>query len=45
MSKDGKASGLSEVSVGIIKASGQVGIAILRNLDPNILDGVGMPKK
>ena len=43
-SKLGKASGLSEVSIEMIKASGKVGIDVLMKLCQRVLEGKGMPE-
>ena len=42
MLKNGKALELSKISVEVIKASGQMGVNVLRKLGQYILDGVGM---
>ena len=42
--KSGKAAGLSEVSVEMIRASGDVGIKVMMDLCQRVLDGKGMPE-
>ena len=41
--KLGKATGLSEISVEMIVASGQIGVKVIMELCQHVLDGRGMP--
>ena len=41
--KSGKATGPSEVSVGMIVASGEIGVKVMMQLCQHVLDGRGMP--
>ena len=41
--KSGKATGLSEVSVEKIAASGEIGVKVIKELCRRVLDGRGMP--
>ena len=41
--KSGKATGISEVSVEMIVASGKIGVKVMMELCQRLLDGRGMP--